>query len=208
VTQLKPHRHDPAFSENTMTTTTTAAPAKKAPAKKAPAKKPVGYWTARKRSVYLYVARAICEKYAPQATSVIDIGSHATPTLEWHRPHAKKLVSLDLVKPYAAEGVESLTQDFLDYAPSERFELATCLQVLEHVPRAEEFAKRLLEVAKVLVVSVPYNWPEGNCKYHIHDPVNEDKMLEWFGREPDFSYVARELNNVHRLIQVYKQKAS
>jgi hypothetical protein len=35
--------------------------------------------------------------------------------------------------------------------------------------------------------------------------VDEAKMQDWFEREPDFCYIASELNKVTRLIQVYTQ---
>lgn len=162
------------------------------------------YWRDRKDSVYLHVAQQICLKYGSKSTSVIDIGSNATPTLEWHRDHAQRLVSLDLRSPYVADGVESLKLDFLDFEPELRFDLATCFQVLEHVADPRRFAQKIVEVSKLSIVSVPYKWPRGKCKYHRHDPVDEEKMLQWFGRAPDFSYVAKELNGVRRLIAVYR----
>jgi 2-polyprenyl-3-methyl-5-hydroxy-6-metoxy-1,4-benzoquinol methylase len=93
--------------------------------------------------------------------------------------------------------------DFLAYQPNEQFDLVTCFQVMEHVPDAVSFARKILEIGQVAVVSVPYKWDKGKCKPHIHDPVDERKMLAWFGREPDFQYIATELHKVRRLIHVY-----
>jgi hypothetical protein len=162
------------------------------------------YWDKRKDAIYLFAAREICKKFCPSPRTVIDIGSNGTPTLEWHRERAGRLISLDLRNPYVAPGVESITADFLSYEPGQRFDLATCLQVLEHVPEPKEFALKLLQVANVAVVSVPYKWPKQKCKYHVHDPVDEEKMHGWFGRAPDFSYLARELTKTRRLINVYR----
>jgi hypothetical protein len=180
--------------------TPTAPPAA---AKTKPAPKN-SYWEGRKAAVYLYVCKLLCQKYGPDSGTVIDVGSNGTPTLEWHRKWATRMVSLDLVRPYRAEAVESLKQDFFKFEPTEQFDLVTCFQVLEHVPDPQVFAQKLLSIGKVLVVSVPYKWRAGACKHHIHDPVDEEKMFAWFGRKPDYSYVARELNNVERLIQVYR----
>jgi hypothetical protein len=162
------------------------------------------YWKARRGLIYLYAARAICRKYGGNPLSVIDIGSNQTPTLEWHRSTATRLVSLDLRRPYVAAGVESMTRDFLELEPSERFDLATCFQVLEHVPHPTAFAQKLLQISSTTIVSVPYRWAAGMCKHHIHDPVDGKKMQGWFGRKPSYSYVARELNKRERLIQVYR----
>lgn len=172
------------------------------PAAKAKKKDP--YWEKRKDSIYLFAARAICRKYCEAPRSVLDVGSNKTPTLEWHRASATRLVSVDLRRPYDGRGVEAVTADFLAYPVAERFDLVTCFQVLEHIPDPLPFARRLLEVGKVCVVSVPYKWKEGKCRFHIHDPVDAAKMLAWFGREPDDSYVARELHKVARLIHVYR----
>lgn len=161
------------------------------------------YWKNRKDSIYLYAARQICRKFIVPA-SVLDVGSNGTPILEWQRDCAKRLVSVDQGKPYIAEGIESLKQDFLDYEENEKFDLVTCFQVLEHVPDPYVFSQKLLRLGKCLVVSVPYKWKAGRCEQHLHDPVDEEKMLIWFGREPDFSYISRELNNLRRLIHVYK----
>jgi hypothetical protein len=166
------------------------------------------YWEARKDSIYLFAAQAICRKYGGRPLSVIDVGSNQTPTLEWHRSTATRLVSLDLNRPYFATGVESITRDFFEFDPAERFDLATCFQVLEHVPHPTAFAQKLLQVSRTTIVSVPYKWPAGMCKYHVHDPVDGKKMLEWFGRPPSYSYLARELNKRERLIQVYKNNAA
>jgi hypothetical protein len=52
---------------------------------------------------------------------------------------------------------------------------------------------------------VPYKWPKGKCKWHIHDPVDEVKMLGWFGKAPLEVFIAREeTNDSDRLICVYE----
>lgn len=168
-------------------------------------RKPGWYWERRKRSIYMFAAKQICARQCANPGSVIDIGSNGTPTLEWHRETAARLVSLDLRRPYVADGVESLTCDFLEYDPESRFDLVTCFQVLEHVPDPAAFARKLIQIGEVAIVSVPYKWKKGKCRFHLHDPVDEQKMKRWFGREPDYAYVARELNSVGRLIHVYRQ---
>src|SRR5690606_396126 len=138
------------------------------------------YWEERKDCIYLYAAREICKRYCGEPSSVIDVGSNQTPTLEWHRRDGRRLVSIDLRRPYVAEGVESVTGDFLRYKPDTVFDLVTCFQVLEHVKDPSAFAGKMLSIGKTLVVSVPYQWRKGRCKWHIHDPVDEQKMYRWF----------------------------
>lgn len=181
-----------------------------APAPQPAVVQPAGdkYWMDRKDSVYLHVAQQICLKFGSHADSVIDIGSNATPTLEWHRAYASRLVSVDLRKPYAGAGVESLKLNFFTFEPNARFDLATCFQVLEHVDDPRRFAHKILDVSSTAIVSVPYKWPRGKCKYHVQDTVDEDKMLRWFGKAPVFRYIAKELNGVRRLIHVYRNDAA
>lgn len=165
------------------------------------------YWTNRADAVYLRVVRGICDTIAGDAQTVLDVGSLGTPILEWRRSGAQRLVSVDLRRPYVAEGVESITGDFLDYVIEEPFDLVTCLQVLEHVPDAAAFARKLLAAGRIVVVSVPYKWPKGFCAHHVHDPVDEQLMRSWFGRLPTLQYVARETSGETRLVQVYRTVA-
>jgi len=134
---------------------------------------------------------------------MLDVGSNNCPYLDWF-PHVPERVSVDLFHPYEAPGVTSIRSDFLTWNPGQKFDVVTCLQVLEHIPDAGAFARKLLEVSNVLVVTVPYKWPRGGVKSHVHDPVGEEKMLDWFGRRPNFTYRCREVTaNVVRLIHVY-----
>lgn len=170
------------------------------------------YFEKRKDSIYLYAAKQICKKYAPRPQSVIDVGSNQTPILEWFRdgeiPDTPRLTSLDLRKPYKASGIESLAMDLMKYQPEITYDLVTCFQVLEHVPDPSKFGKKLLTLGKVIVASVPYKWPKGLCKYHLHDPVSSALLENWMGRPPQFKYIARELNKRERLIHVYLRDRS
>jgi hypothetical protein len=161
------------------------------------------YWLARKDAVYLAAAQQICQRFCPGPRSVLDVGSNGTPILEWFRG-AHRLTSVDIHRPYEAPGIESACADFLEWAPGEHFELVTCLQVLEHVPEPERFARKLLDSGSIVVASVPYKWGKRACREHIHDPVDETKMLSWFGREPAHSQIATEPHGIRRLIQVYR----
>lgn len=165
------------------------------------------YWANRRDAVYLRAVRGICDTLAGDAETVLDVGSKGTPILEWRRGGARRLVSIDLREPYVSEGVESITQDFLAYPITEPFDLVTCLQVLEHVPDAAAFARKLLAAGRIVVVSVPYKWPKGFCPSHVHDPVDEHTMQSWFGRPPTSQYIASEPTGLCRLVQVYRTVA-
>jgi hypothetical protein len=148
----------------------------------------------------------LTERLGADRKSLIDVGSAGCPYLDWFE-FIPERTSLDLRKPYQAEGVVSIKGDFLAWEPPGRYDLVTCLQVLEHVPDAAGFAQKLLSIGDVVIVSVPYKWPAGRSKHHVHDPVDEAKMQSWFGRAPNFSYVCREVHApILRLIQVYEPR--
>ena len=161
------------------------------------------YWDKRKDFVYLHVVRTLMDGLSASVSSAIDIGSNGCPYVTWLPDHVSK-ASLDRHRPYVGEGVESIKANFLTWQAPRCYDLVTCLQVLEHVPDVKTFCDKLLEISNVLIVSVPYKWPENKNRNHIHDPVDENKMLQWFGFEPNFSYVATEvIASSERLIQVY-----
>jgi len=161
------------------------------------------YWEGRKNLVYYQIVRIIVSGLSRDAKNMLDVGSGNCPYLEWF-PEVPERFSLDMRSPYESSFVKPIKADFLDWPNERRFDLVSCLQVLEHVPDAETFAKRLLDVSDVLVVSVPYKWPFGKTKSHVHDPVDEAKLLDWFGREPNYEYLCQEVTaDVKRLVQVY-----
>lgn len=149
------------------------------------------YWEQRSHFAYYRVARSLAQEIAPRARSILDVGSNGCPHLDWFE-HAERKVSVDLVTPYCGPGVEAVTADFFRYATNERFDVCLCLQVLEHVANPSAFARKLLSLADHVIASVPYRWPAGKCVAHLHDPVDEAKMREWFGREPNLSIIVEE----------------
>jgi hypothetical protein len=160
------------------------------------------YWHKRQHYLYIHVTKEIARRIAGDANSVLDVGSNGTPILSWF-PNTPTRVSVDLRNPYAADGVVSFKTDFLTFQPPHRFDVGLCLQVLEHVRDASAFARHLLGMCDVVIVSVSYRWPHDASSYHFHDPVDERKMKGWFGREPNYTYRVVELDEQERLICVY-----
>jgi hypothetical protein len=149
------------------------------------------YWESRQGLMYYEYIRVLGASLAEDAKSLIDVGSHSTSISEefdWIPDRA----ALDRGTPYSSENVRGIKADFLEFEPDRRYDFALCLQVLEHVPQADIFAKKLLAVADRVLVSVPYRWPKGHCTHHCQDPVDEAKLAGWFGREPDYSLVVEE----------------
>lgn len=162
------------------------------------------YWNRRKRSLYLHAVRQLTEALAPNAESLLDVGSSGCPYLDWYGwiPYR---TSLDLRTPYCAPGVNSVRADFLDWEKDHDYDVCTCLQVLEHIERADLFARKLLDTSSILIVSVPYMWKAKPGNSHVHDPIDEAKMRDWFQRDPNYSIVIQEVTTAaRRLIGVYE----
>ncbi|MCB1501638.1 MAG: hypothetical protein KDK07_17945 [Bauldia sp.] len=157
--------------------------------------------------IYLAVAKGIATRVASRARSIVDVGSFGTPILDWF-PDVKDRFSVDLVRPYAGPGVTPITSDFLTWEPPMHFDVALCFQVIEHVPDATAFARKLLAICDVLVMSVPYLWPEDKAAHHVHDPVDTEKIFGWFGREPNYSYIVKELYDEERIVSIYDNHAT
>lgn len=160
------------------------------------------YHDQRSHLIYYEVVRRIATRIVGNANSVIDVGSEKTPVLSWF-PNVPVRVALDLRRPYAAEGITSVKANFLEWEAPQTFDVGLCLQVLEHIPDVEEFAIKLMNICEILIISVPYKWTKGKTRFHVHDPVDEKKLGTWFGREPNYSYIVREINGTPRIICVY-----
>jgi hypothetical protein len=165
------------------------------------------YWERRQNLLYYNVVRVLAQALSKDARSILDVGSAACPYLDWF-PHVAERVSVDLNHPYDGPGVVAIKGDFLTWQPQQSFDVVTCLQVLEHVPRADLFATKLLSAGTIVIVSVPYRWGKGRTGSHIHDPVDREKLRGWFGREPNFEFMCKEVSgHSPRLIQVYERNS-
>ena len=160
------------------------------------------YWNTRANFVYLHVCKRLINIIGRSASVVADIGSNRTPLLDFFPSNPVKY-SVDPATPYSGKGVTPVREDFLHWIPPQKIEFCTCLQVLEHVPDASRFAKRLLEVCEVSLVSVPYKEEPGGNISHIHSMIDYKVISTWFEREPNFFYVAKELGNEERIICVF-----
>jgi hypothetical protein len=138
----------------------------------------VEYWEHRKK--YHYYAEVIClaKKFAPFALSVIDVGSRDVPLVtELNWIPNKWAIDLDITPQFP--GVRGINGDFLNFIPSNPFDLVLCLQVLEHLEQPEIFTQKLLRSGKTIIISVPFEWPKEFCKWHKQDPIDEKKLFSW-----------------------------
>jgi hypothetical protein len=141
------------------------------------------YWQRRQHMQYYQEVIRLARTHAPQARTVLDVGARDTPVvvkLDW----IPSRTAIDFEVAPDVPGVTGIKGDFLEFRPAEVFDLVICLQVLEHLDRPEAFARKLLETGRTVIVSVPYQWPEGFCLEHVQDPIDESKLLGWVGRQP------------------------
>lgn len=163
------------------------------------------YWRDRSDLIYYRYIEYIMRVVGRDANSMVDVGSGNCPYLEWFDWIEDKR-SVDIRVPYQSETVQGIQGDIHELTFRKRFDLCTCFQVLEHVPDAKLFARRLQELADTLIISVPYKWPKDSTKGHVHDPVTYEKLTEWMGREANYKIIAREpfrSQKHERLIAVY-----
>lgn len=163
------------------------------------------YWEVRSDLMYYRYVDFMVRVLGSNATSLIDVGTGNCPYLEWFS-WIERRVSIDIKGPYESSGVEGIEANVLDHLFKHKFDLCLCLQVLEHVPDPKRFARRLLELADIVIITVPFDWPKGQTKGHLNDPVNLRTLTKWVGRTPNFSTVVTEpfrYKKHQRLLAVY-----
>jgi SAM-dependent methyltransferase len=159
------------------------------------------YWDARRHYRYYRDVVELARRYVPEGGRVLDVGAFAAELLRelnWF----DERVALDVRYMMPRPGVETVIADFQQYEPDRRFDLVLCLQVLEHQPSPEHFARKLLDTGRTVIISVPYRWPPNDHSSHLHDPVDEAKLRRWTGLEPVESTIVDD--GKERLIAVYR----
>lgn len=159
------------------------------------------YWERRKHYLYYRAVYQIVSVVGKDARSILDVGSANAEYIRWFY-WIERRVQLNLSFRGELEGVERITANFLEWEP-QRFDVTLCLQVLEHVPEVERFCERLKETAPRLVISVPYKWTAGKHAGHIHDPVDEQKLLSWLKVKPNYRMCVTEPFGAKRMIAYY-----
>lgn len=164
------------------------------------------YWAQREDFLYYRHIDYIVRTVGATAKSMLDVGTGNCPYMEWFDWIPQRM-SVDLRSPYQSDSVMGMVGSIHEMRFDHKFDIVTCLQVLEHVPDALSFARRLLELGKIVVISVPYKWTtDPRTHGHIHDPVSYQKLTEWVGRQANYHEIAREpfqTSKHERLIAVY-----
>jgi hypothetical protein len=161
------------------------------------------YWHDRSDLLYFQYVDFLVRVVGRDAQSILDVGSNSCPYLEWFHWIPYKF-SIDIQAPYYSWRVHGKKIDFQDYANNREFDLCLCLQVLEHIHDVKSFAQKLLKVAHHVIVSVAYRWPSGTDSRHVHDPVDERKLVTWFNRIPNYEIIVIEpITGKRRIICYY-----
>ncbi len=149
------------------------------------------YWAHRSDMMYYHYVDYIVRTVGREAGSMIDVGSASSPFIERFDWIREKL-SLDMAPPYASDTVMGIQGDLMQIEFARKFDLCTCLQVLEHIPDVRPFARKLLTLSDLVVVSVPFMWPTSAAEDHIHDPISYEMLTDWMGMEANYHIVVSE----------------
>lgn len=160
------------------------------------------YYERRKGFFYYKELKEILMMVCRESDSILDVGSNGIDMLSFLPCKTKK--SIDLRAPYSDNEIEGIVGDYLEYK-TEHLDVVTCYQVLEHITddKVVRFARKLLQDARIVIISVPYEWPNGFCKYHRQDPVSLNKIISWFGKNPVYVRKVTELCGLSRMIAVF-----
>ena len=144
-----------------------------------------GYWEGRKELNYYRDVRRILDELGPRE-SILDVGPMDTPVVTWGQFERRYTVGPDVRA--RLDGVTAIRGLWPGVADEIQLpvDVVMCLQVIEHLPDTLSFAAALFRSANELaIISVPYQWPESACHYHVHDPIDEEKLTQLVGRTAD-----------------------
>jgi len=163
------------------------------------------YWQRRKRDEYYAKAVMLLVKYVPAPATVLDVGGNVSggcKYLDW-LPAGYTCTSVEYAAGNEAiPGVTVYHEDFMSWEAPATYDAVMCLQVLEHVDDPWRFTRKLFSLAPRRIISVPYMWPEEQCEYHQHDPVDEIKLQTWTRYPPHHQYFV-DKHPCRRLVGLY-----
>lgn len=166
------------------------------------------YYEKRKDLFYYKHVKELVEKIRKKkdAQSIVDVGGWQGEFIKEIQGFKRRAI-VDLHKKPIdfPDNIEYYEGDFLKQNIVEKFDIVINLQVLEHIDDAnvKQFAQNLFKLGKTVIISVPYKWRKGQCRFHKQDPVDRKKVFSWTKRKPTFSKVITEKNGRQRLVLVY-----
>lgn len=151
-----------------------------------------GYWAERQHYSYYAAIQQMLTDCGSQQ-SLLDIGSMDTPVATWGNFATRYTIDPRPRNPLPhVTAVVGSWPDDLELLPS-RLSVITCLQVIEHVENTRRMCDAMFAAAtNCVIISVPYEWPAKACHYHVHDPIDEAKLVRLVGRVPDESVIVND----------------
>jgi hypothetical protein len=160
------------------------------------------YWARRQHMQYYREVIRLAREHASNARTVLDVGAHDTPVvtqLDW----IASRTAIDFEVQPELPGVVGIKGDFLTFEPEQPYDLVLCLQVLEHLDDPRRFAQKLFDTGRVVIISVPYQWPAGFCLEHLQDPIDEAKLVGWTEQAPIDRAIVTD-DRLARIVGVFK----
>ncbi|MBR2525685.1 glycosyltransferase [bacterium] len=148
---------------------------------------------------YFKIVKNIIKILSGNEKTILDIGSAGIDLMSEYP--FKERYSVATYGAINNDRVTGYEMDFFDFEVKEKFDVITCLQVVEHVEKAKEFVQKILKSGKLCIISVPYKWEKGACKYHVQDPIDEMKMYDWSETKPLFTFWVKDRQ--YRMVLVY-----
>ena len=159
-------------------------------------------WEKRRHHRYYWEVVRLAQAYAPEGDAMIDVGAGQADIVS-ALPGFRRRVLLDMQPIAPKPAIETVQANFLEWEPGTRFDLVLCLQVLEHLREPAPFARKLFDIGRTVIISVPYRWPADAYPLHVQDPVDEAKLEHWTGRRPTETRIVADERE--RLIAVYAE---
>ena len=142
----------------------------------------MSYWKDRQHYPYYAKVREWLEELGPQG-SICDVGAKDTPIANYGTFTERWIVDDDTVPPIP--GITAIIKaDWYKWVPPHRFDVITCLQVLEHVEDPRTFAEKIFQWTHTAIISVPYKWEPDKEGHHKHHHIDVRKFVEMTGRDP------------------------
>lgn len=149
----------------------------------------------------------ISKQFGLDAKSVLEVGCTSDPFIK----HLDWVDERTCVAPYSAYGKKSSGQqvsmtkaDFYEWKAPKVYDLVLCGQVAEHVEDPKTFVRKLVETAKVAIISVPYMWGPDEKAHHVTDYISLETVEQWtHPKKPVLSTIVQEDRSLRRLIVVY-----
>lgn len=164
------------------------------------------YYDDRKDFLYYKKCIDILQELSSYNKSIIDVGGWKGDFIKnLHFFNDRTVTDLHKKPSNFPSNVKFISGDFTKINFNRKYDIVTCMQVLEHIPhnKIHQFTQKLFNLGKTVIISIPYKWDKNFCKYHIHDPVDEYKLYKWTKKVPSKLYLVRENNKTERLIAIY-----